>query len=69
MNDQIIEKIAMLRAKARENTLTPDEMKEAIQLLRQGRVAAAGTSAKSKATKASKAPVNSEALLNELEGL
>lgn len=58
-------KIQLYRQKAREGTLTQEEMKEALIFLRKGRVAAAQTSATSRARKA---PINSDALLSELEG-
>jgi hypothetical protein len=62
--------IQNLRQKAMSNTITPQELRRGIELLRQGRVQAAATSAKSKATKAAKAtPVNSDSLLDELGGL
>lgn len=60
-------RIQALRAKAREGTLTLEESREAIILLREDRVAASATSAASKARKAPKAPVNSDDLLAELE--
>lgn len=59
-------KVQLYRQKARDNTLTQDEMKEALIFLRQGRVAAAATSATSRAKKA---PINSDDLLSELEGI
>lgn len=59
-------KIQAYRQKAREGKLTQEELQEAIKILREDRVAAAQTSAKSRA---SKAPVNSDALLDELGGL
>ena len=65
-------KIQLWRQKAREGTLTQDEMREAIAALRQDRVGAAGVSAASrekKATAKAKKNVNSDDLLNELDGL
>ena len=65
-------KIQIWRQKAREGTLTQDEMREAIAALRQDRVSAAGVSATSrekKATAKAKKNVNSDDLLNELDGL
>ena len=59
-------KIQLYRQKAREGTLTQEEVKEALIYLRQGRAAAAATSATSRAKKA---PINSDALLDELGGL
>ena len=45
------ERIAALRQKSRDNTLTLDEMREAITLMRGDRVRAAATSAKARAPK------------------
>ena len=63
---EIQAKIAIWRRRAIEGTLTPEEMREAIDLLRQGR-AAASAAVKSRAAK--KATVNGDDLLDELEGL
>ena len=60
--------VQLWRQKAREGTLTQDEMREAIQALRQGRINAAATSAKSRSKKSVPA-VNSDDLLNELDNL
>jgi len=65
-------KIQLWRKKAREGTLTQEEMREAIAALRQDRIGAAGTSAASrerKATTRAKKNISSEELLNELDGL
>lgn len=59
-------KIQLYRQKSLDGTLTQDEMREAIGLLRQGRAAAAATSAKSRSKKA---PVDSGALLDQLDSL
>lgn len=67
-----IQKLAILREKSRNNTITQEEMREAIALMREGRVAAAATSAKAKSTKSAataKKNINSDDLLKELEGL
>jgi hypothetical protein len=70
---EIHERLAVLRAKSRDNTITLAEVTEAITLMRAGRVVAAATSAKSKSTKAAtaakKAPVDSDDLLSQLEGM
>lgn len=52
------------RRKSKEGTLTFDEYKEVIALMREGRVSAHIVSAKSRAAAA---PVNTEDLLKELE--
>ena len=64
--------VQLWRQKAREGTLTQDEMRQAIALLRQDRINAATTSAASrekKATTRAKKNVNSDDLLSELDGL
>ena len=65
-------KIQLWRQKAREGTLTQEEMREAIAALRQDRIGAAGTSAASrerKATARAQKNVNSDDLLSELDNL
>lgn len=73
MYDQATQqRLAELRAKTLNNTVTQEELKEAIILMRNGRVQAAATSAKSKATRstaAAKKNINSDDLLSELDGL
>lgn len=64
--------VQLWRQKAREGTLTQDEMRQAIATLRQDRINAATTSATSREKKAStraKKNVNSDDLLSELDGL
>jgi hypothetical protein len=51
------------RAKAKAGTLTKEELREALVMLREGRVGAARVSAKSRA---SKAPIDGTALLEGL---
>jgi len=63
-------RVETLRAKQRAGEkLSLEEMREAIALIRGDRVRAATASAKSKTAKAAKAPIDSEALLGELDGL
>lgn len=72
MTPEMQSQIQLWRQKARDGTLTQDEMRQAIVALRQDRVGAAATSAKSKTTRATakaKANVNSDDLLSELDGL
>jgi hypothetical protein len=74
MNPQEVhERLTVLRAKSRDNTITLDEVKEGIQLMRAGRTQAAKVSAKAKseksATAAKKAPINSDDLLSELDNM
>lgn len=59
-------KIAGWRQKAVEGTLSIEEMKEAIQALRGGRVSAAISSEKSKAKKAPVVVQSADDLLGEL---
>lgn len=66
MNEEISLTLAELKSKALRGPLAADELRRAIVLMREGRVAAAQTSTKSRA---SKTPVNSEDLLNQLEGI
>ena len=61
--------IAQWRQKAADGTLTQDEMKEAIKLLRAGRVSAAYASDASRRKKAIKEIPHAADLLSELEGL
>lgn len=72
MTPEMQAKIQLWRQKAREGTLTQDEMREAMAALRQERVNAAATSEKSRAKKATtraKANINSDDLLGELDNL
>lgn len=65
-------KVQLWRQKSREGTLTQEELREALAALREGRLQAAATSATSKARTAktrANAAVNSDDLLNQLEGL
>ena len=62
--------IQLWRQKSRDGTITLDEMRQAIALIRAERVGASAVSAKSTATKvaakAKAAPIDSDELLNEL---
>lgn len=69
MSPELLSKISHWRAKAAAGALTPDEMRQAIEALRQDRVGAAVASATSKAGKL-KAPVpDAGSLLDELENM
>lgn len=69
LTPEVQARIQLLRVKALDNTITQDELREAIKLLRADRYTVASASAKGKAAKAAKAaPVDTDALLNELEG-
>lgn len=72
MSPDMHTKIQLWRQKAREGTLTQEEMREAIAALREDRIGAAavsGASRERKATSRAKASVNSDDLLSELDGL
>jgi len=69
LSPEMQSKVQLWRQKAREGTLTTEERREAIQLLRQDRIGAAQTSTASRAKKAPKAPINADDLLSELDGL
>lgn len=65
-------KVAEWRAKARAGTLTLEETREAIKVLRAGRsliAAASGGSKTNKTAKAKAAKPSGDDLLSELEGL
>ncbi len=66
LSPELSAKIATWRQKARDNVLTREEMREVITTLREGRVAASISSAKSRSKKA---PIDVDALEKELEGL
>lgn len=61
-----INQVAIWRAKAREGTLTQEEMKSAIIFLRGERTAAAATA---KTSRSKAASVDQASLLNELDAL
>lgn len=61
-------RIAAIRAKEAAGTLTLEDMKEAIQLIRAGRVSAARSSDAAKRTRAKKEIKSADALLDELTG-
>lgn len=66
------ERLALLRAKARDNTMTQEDMREAIKIMREDRMGAAVTSAKAKertATSRAKKNVDSDDLLSQLDGM
>jgi len=68
LDPQLLQKMQEYRRKAADGTISLEEMREAIVLMRQGRVAAVATAASSK-SRAAKPTVSAEALLSELEGL
>ena len=58
--------LAEYRRKALDGTLTLEEMKAAVRLMREGRISAAARSEKSRAAKAAPAAIDSDAMLNDL---
>lgn len=62
---ETVSEISIYRQKAIEGTLSLQDMIKAVELMRQGRLTA---QSQSKASK-KKAPVNTDALLDELAGL
>lgn len=60
--------VQILRQKCRDGTATTQDMRRAIELLREDRVRAAAVSSKSRAAKA-KPVVDSDSLLSELDNL
>lgn len=69
VTEDLSAKIQLWRQKAKDNTLTPEEMREAIKALRAGRLAAAGSASGGKKAHVAKAPVDGDALLSELESI
>lgn len=69
MTPDLQSKIAFWRRAAVEGTLTPEQMREAILALRQGRLAASAASEASKRKKAATEIPDAETLLAGLEGL
>jgi hypothetical protein len=66
MTPELQSKVLIWRKKAEEGTLTIDEMREAVQALREGRVSASAASDKSRAKKAAKVIPNADDLLSEI---
>lgn len=67
---EIQSKIATIRQKADAGTATVEDYREAIRLIREGRVSALNAQKASRATgsgRKPKAPVNTDALFDELE--
>lgn len=66
---ELLNKLAELRAKTAAGTITLDEMREAIKLLRGSRVSAQDAAKASKTKSTKSGPVDAAGLLNELSGL
>lgn len=72
MTPEMSAQVQLWRQKAREGTLTQEEMRDAITALRRDRIGASAVSTKShekKATAKAKATVSSDDLLSELDNL
>lgn len=73
MSEVIQSNIQLWRAKALDGSITREEMKEALAQIRSERVGASERSSASKArtstAKAKAAPIDSNSLLGELDGL
>lgn len=72
MSEVVLSNIQIWRAKARDGTLTQEDMRNAIAAMRKERVGAAAVSTASKEKKAStaqkKLPIDSDAMLDDLMG-
>ena len=73
-NPELLNKIGEWRRKCADGSISLDEMREAIKVLRANRMSSAEAAAKSKssssrANKAPAAPVNAGELLDQLNGL
>jgi hypothetical protein len=67
---ELINQVAEWRRKAADGTITLEEQKQAVLILRQNRTSALTASAPKKGGGGKKkAPVNADALLGELDGL
>lgn len=66
---EVQSRLVTIRAKASDGTATVEDYREAIRLIREGRVSAlqAQKASRSSSKKTSKAPVNTDALFDELE--
>ena len=69
MNDDINAKVALWRQKHADGTLTLDDTRDFIKILRAGRLSALNSSEAGKRARAKAAIPNADDLLGELEGL
>ena len=67
ISPELSARIAVWRQKSLDGTITLDEQREALKLMREGRLAAAQSSAASKRSKAKAAVPNADDLLSELD--
>jgi hypothetical protein len=70
MGDVILSNVQIWRQKARDGTITVEEMRDAINAIRKDRIGASAVSAASKTktatAKAKAAPIDSDAMLDSL---
>lgn len=70
MSDVILSNVQIWRQKARDGTITVEEMRDAINAIRKDRIGASAVSAASKTrtatAKAKAAPIDSDAMLDSL---
>lgn len=72
LSPEMQSRLAELRQKSRDNTISKEELQEALSMMRQERVGASATSATAKARKstaAAKKNIDSDDLLNQLDNL
>jgi hypothetical protein len=72
ISSEVTQRLAELRHKQLSGTITLEELREGVALMRNNRMSAAAASsgsASKKRTAAAKANINSDDLLSELEGL
>jgi hypothetical protein len=69
ISPELQQKIAGWRQKALDGTITIEEQREALKLMREGRLAAAQASAAGKRAKAKAAVPNADDLLSELDDI
>lgn len=63
------QRIVLYRQKSADGTITMEEMREAVALMRQKRLSAAATAVKGRAKATAKAAPNAAALMNELNSI
>jgi len=71
-NPELLNRIAEWRRKATDGTISLEEMREAIKVLRENRISATAEAAKPKSSRGKKAPVtpvDAGDLLDQLKGL
>ncbi len=69
ISPELQQKIQVWRQKSLDGTITIEEQREALKLMREGRLAAAQASAAGKRAKAKAAVPNADDLLNELDDI